>query len=121
MGAADPTRLLAALGALSELRGWLGRRLAHPRPSKGDHVGPSPVDRGRRRRLRCRPWELFADRGYDHNVYRRQLRQRGITPRTARRGVAHGSGLGKQRWVVERGLAWLHDRCCLRCQREPRC
>src|SRR3954453_2722002 len=24
-----------------------GRRLAHPRPRRGDHVGPSPVDRGR--------------------------------------------------------------------------
>ena len=112
---------------------------------RGDHVGPSPVDRGRpgskhhlicdaggiplavtltggnrnditqliplvdavppirgrRGRPRRRPRELFADRGYDHDVYRRQLRHRGITPRIARRGVAHGSGLGKQRWVVE--------------------
>ena len=24
-----------------------GRRLAHPGPQRGDHVGPSPVDRGR--------------------------------------------------------------------------
>src|SRR3954454_21832307 len=24
-----------------------GRRLPHPRPQRGDHVGPSPVDRGR--------------------------------------------------------------------------
>jgi transposase len=29
----------------------------------------------------------------------------GTTPRIARRGVARGSGLGRQRWVVER---WLH-------------
>ena len=27
----------------------------------------------------------------------------------ARRGVAHGSGLGRQRWPVERTLAWLHQ------------
>ena len=27
----------------------------------------------------------------------------------ARRGVAHGSGLGKVRWVVERPFAWLHQ------------
>jgi transposase len=67
-----------------------------------------PPIRGRRGRPRRRPRELFADRGYDHDSYRRQLRQRGITPRIARRGVAHGSGLGKQRWVVERGFAWLH-------------
>jgi IS5 family transposase len=51
---------------------------------------------------------LFADRGYDHDIYRRQLRARGITPRIARRGVAHGSRLGRHRWVVERGVACLH-------------
>ena len=51
---------------------------------------------------------MFADRGYDHDIYRRQLRARGITPRIAHRGVAHGSGLGRHRWVVERGFAWLH-------------
>jgi IS5 family transposase len=48
----------------------------------------------------------FADRGYDFDKYRRVLRERGITPRIARRGVAHGSGLGKVCWVVERGFAW---------------
>jgi hypothetical protein len=32
-----------------------------------------------------------------HDTYRRQLQARGITPRIARRGIAHGSGLGKQR------------------------
>jgi transposase len=26
----------------------------------------------------------------------------------ARRGVAHGSGVGKQRWAVERAFAWPH-------------
>ena len=31
-----------------------------------------------------------------------------MTPRIARRGVAHGSGLGTQRWVVERAFAWPH-------------
>ncbi len=119
---------------------------------RGDHVGPSPVDRGRpgcKHHLICdaggiplavtltggnrnavtqliplldavpplrgrrgwprrRPRELFADRGYDHDSYRHQLRSRGITSRIARRGGAHGSGLGRQRWVVERGFAWLH-------------
>ena len=65
-----------------------------------------PPIRGRRGRPRRRPRELFADRGYD--IYRRQLRARGITPQIARRGIAHGSGLGRQRWVVERAFAWLH-------------
>jgi transposase len=132
--------------------------------SKGDHVGPSPVDRGRpgskhhlicdaggiplavtltggnrndvtqliplldavppirgrRGRPRRRPRELFADRGYDHDKYRRMLRARGITPRIARRGVGHGSGLGKHRWVVERGFAWLHAFKRLRTRYERR-
>ena len=67
-----------------------------------------PPIRGVRGRARRRPRARFADRGSDHDIYRRQLRARGITPRIARRGVAHGSGLGKQRWVVERGFAWQH-------------
>lgn len=31
----------------------------------------------------------------------------GITPKIARKGTVHGSGLGRTRWVVER-FAWLH-------------
>ncbi len=45
---------------------------------------------------------------------------RGITPRIARRGVAHGSGLGGQRWVVERSFAWLHGFKRLRTRYERR-
>jgi transposase len=32
-----------------------------------------------------------------------------VKPVIARRGTAHGSGLGRERWVVERTLAWLHN------------
>jgi transposase len=71
-------------------------------------VDAIPQIRGRRGRPRRRARELFSDRGYDHDSYRRQLRARGITPRIARRGIAHGSGLRRQRWVVERSFAWLH-------------
>jgi transposase len=49
-----------------------------------------------------------AAAGYDHDKYRRELRQRGIGPETARRKTEHGSGLGRVRWVVERTFAWLH-------------
>jgi transposase len=28
----------------------------------------------------------------------------------ARRQTEHGSGLGRERWVVERTFAWLHNR-----------
>jgi IS5 family transposase len=47
---------------------------------------------------------VFADRAYDHDKYRKQLRAVGVTPIIARRGTAHGSGLGKYRWVVEQTL-----------------
>lgn len=128
---------------------------SHIRAFKGgDHVGPSPVDRGRpgskhhvivdrqgiplavsltggnrhdvtqliplldaiphigglRGRPRNRPKRMFADRGYDFDKYRRLLWKRGIKPLIARRCVAHGSGLGKTRWVAERTFAWLHIR-----------
>ena len=45
---------------------------------------------------------------------------RGITLRIARRGVAHGSGLGQHRWVVERGFAWLYAFKRLRTRYERR-
>jgi hypothetical protein len=67
-----------------------------------------PPVRGRRGRPRRRPKTLYADRGYDHEVYRRRVHARGITPVIARRGTPHGSGLGTYRWVVEQALALGH-------------
>jgi len=67
-----------------------------------------PPVRGKVGRPRRRPARLYADRGYDHDSYRRKLRKRGIRPQIARRGTPHGSGLGRYRWVVERSFAWLH-------------
>jgi transposase len=64
---------------------------------------------GLRGRPRRKPRRLYADRAYDFDKYRRLLRKRGIKPVIARRRVAHGSGLGKVRWVVERAFAWLHQ------------
>jgi transposase len=55
-----------------------------------------------------RPKTLLADRAYDSRAHRKALRERGITPRIAKRGTGHGSGLGKERWVVERTISWLH-------------
>ncbi|MBQ1042502.1 IS5 family transposase [Micromonospora chalcea] len=57
---------------------------------------------------RRRPDRLYADRGYDYDSHRQQIRARGVTPVIARRGTPHGSGLGTRRWVVERTIAWLH-------------
>jgi hypothetical protein len=67
-----------------------------------------PPVRGRRGRPRQRPDRVYADRGYDHDKYRRQVRANGITPVIARRGTGHGSGLGVHRWVVEQSIALLH-------------
>jgi hypothetical protein len=36
------------------------------------------------------------------------LRERGITPRIARRGIESGEKLGRYRWVVERTLSWMN-------------
>jgi transposase len=69
-----------------------------------------PPVRGRPGRPRRRPQALLADRGYDHDKYRRLLWQRGIKPLIARRQAEHGSALGRDRWVVERTFAWLHNR-----------
>src|SRR5437870_4840164 len=101
-----------------------------------------PPVRGKVGRPRRRPDRVTADRGYDHDKYRRELRRRGIASEIARRQTEHGSGLGRVRWVVERTFAWLHhfkrllvryDRrreiheaflalgCCLVCFRRLRC
>ena len=61
-----------------------------------------PVGRPRRR-----PDALLADRGYDHDKYRRLVRALGIAPVLAERGEDQGSGLDVFRWVVERTIASL--------------
>jgi transposase len=60
-----------------------------------DGIGPIAGKRGRPRQ---RPDQIIADRGDDHDKYRRALWARGVKPVIARRGTAHGSGLGRWRW-----------------------
>lgn len=83
-------------------------------------VDKVPAVAGRVGGPRRRPDSLLADRGYDHDKYRRLLWQRGIRPVIAERGVEHGSGLGIFRWVVERTIAWLHGFRRLRIRWERR-
>ena len=64
--------------------------------------GLGPVN-GKPGRPRQRADELLADRGYDHDKYRRELWRRGVKPTIARRQAGHGSGLGRRRWVVGSG------------------
>ena len=89
----DVTQLLPLVEAIPAIRGVVGRP---PR----------------------RPAVLLADRGYDSQAHRLALRTLGIRPLIARRKTAHGSGLGSQRWVVERTLSWLHQHRRLRIRYE---
>ncbi|WP_439098535.1 IS5 family transposase [Amycolatopsis vastitatis] len=79
-----------------------------------------PPIRGVVGKPRRRPRRLYADRGYDHDKYRRLVRDRGITPVITRRGTEHGSGLGTIRWPVERTFAWLKNFRRLRIRTERR-
>jgi transposase len=72
-----------------------------------DAVEPIKRPRGRPRK---RPEKLHADKAYDSASCRRACRQRGITPRIARRGIESSERLGRYRWVVERTMSWL-NRC----------
>jgi len=65
--------------------------------------------RGKVGRPRRRPKRVSADRAYDYDSRRRQLRERGIRPEIARRNTAHGSGLGRYFLVVECTFVWLHQ------------
>jgi transposase len=82
-----------------------------------DGVGPVAGKNGRPRQ---RAERVLADRGYDHDKYRRELRRRDVKPVIAKRGADHGTGLGRERWVVERTFAWLHNLRRLRIRYERR-
>lgn len=73
-----------------------------------DLLDDVPPVAGKPGRPRQRPDEVYADRAYDSDPHRRELRRRGIQPHLARRNEEHGSGLGVFRWVSERALSWLH-------------
>ena len=82
-----------------------------------DALAPIKRPRGRPRK---RPKKLHADKGYDSAANRQALRQRGIRPRIARRGIESSEKLGRYRWVVERTLAWLNQFRRLRIRYERR-
>jgi transposase len=76
----------------------------------------------RRAAVTQRPDALYADRGYDQDKYRKQVREATIKPVIARRGEQSDSGLGVYRWVVEQGFALLHwfRRLCIRWENRRR-
>jgi transposase len=83
-------------------------------------VDAIPPVRGKQGRPRRRPRRLLGDGAYHSRRHRRELRARGIAATIPRPKQAHGSGLGKQRWVVERTIAWLHQYRRLRVRYERR-
>ena len=108
--------------------GWVVARLLNPQRSAvvvGKGVAPMragadasappiiplvldvPRVGGKPGRPKERPDEWSADRGSDSDSTRRILRWLGIEPKIAKRKTAHGSGLGKVRWVVERTISWI--------------
>ena len=56
---------------------------------------------------------MFANRGYDARSKRALARCFGAEPHIHKRCQPSGSGLGKQRWPVERSNAWLLENKCL--------
>lgn len=63
---------------------------------------------GARGRPRFRPAAYLGDRGYGWAVNILETTRRGVVPQLARpQDPAHGSGLGRLRYVVERTLAWF--------------
>lgn len=56
-----------------------------------------------------KPGRVVADRGYDCEAHRMTMACRNIPTGIARRNTPHGSGLGKQRWPIERTISWLHQ------------
>jgi transposase len=75
---------------------------------------------GKPGRPQRRPEVLQGDAAYHSSSHQRELRRRVIKPLFRQKGSAHGSGLGKTRWVVERTLSWLHQNRRLRVRYEKR-
>jgi transposase len=72
-------------------------------------VAAIPAVRGKVGRPRRNPHRVPGDRGDDSEPQRQALRARRIEPVLANRRTPQGSGLGGQRWGVERTLSWLHQ------------
>ena len=53
------------------------------------------------------PARLLGDRAYGSAGHEAILSWLGVRPQLAQRGAAHGSGLGRIRWVLERTIGWL--------------
>ena len=66
------------------------------------------------------PARLLGDRGYDSQGHEEIVRWMGVEPAIAPQRTAHGSGLGKERYVVERTIAAVHQNRRLKVRYERR-
>jgi transposase len=66
------------------------------------------------------PGRLLGDQAYDSQGHEAILKWLGITPVFAQRGRVHGSGLGKERYVVEQTVAAVHQNRRLKVRYEKR-
>jgi transposase len=83
-------------------------------------VAAIPPVRGKRGRPKRRPACVVGDRGYQGKAAGDHLRRRRIRQLIAKQRTGKGSRLGKQRWVVERTISWLHQHRRLRIRYERR-
>jgi transposase len=93
-------------------------RQRHPAGVDRDRCQPQrhhPVARARRSHRTNRPARQVPPQGAARRPRLRQsppsrrAARRGIAPKIAKRNTDNGSGLGTQRWVVERTFSWLHN------------
>lgn len=79
-----------------------------------------PAVAGKPGRPKRKPATLLADKGFDSQPLRDILKWLGIEPLLPKRGEKE-SGLGIQRWFVERTISWLHQfrRLRIRWDRRP--
>jgi hypothetical protein len=66
------------------------------------------------------PARLLGDQAYDSEGHESILRWLGVEPVFAQRGREHGSGLGKERYVVEQTIAAVHQNRRLKVRYEKR-
>lgn len=66
-----------------------------------------PPVKGRHGRPRRKPKALLGDRGYGFPSLIKEVVRMRIASLLCPRNSPHGSGLGRERYVVERSLAWF--------------
>jgi len=83
-------------------------------------VNSIPVVKFKNNRKRKTPKILQADKAYDSVLHAEALRRKGVKLEAAKRGQKTKRPLGRERWKVERTMAWLKNFRRLRVRYEKR-